>query len=252
MLQTFNVPAGGRQIDAAGNFFRYESASANGADETIRVRVDGNDLGSYLPGDSIRLPIAGKRWEVLPVTPTATMIVRIGLGSVESARLVGQVEVIDSAKSRVLSDNEWIVSMNLAPAGGGNFTTAELWNATTDKGLAIKSVSLSSDIAQSIVVGTNPTELVPTLTTGVNSKRVTAGGVLTQPASIRANRKNNSVAQDPVPTLLCTIAMSAGVRAELGLAGVPIVVGPGAGVRFASAVANGTISCVFNGEVFRW
>ena len=95
MLQTFNVPAGGRQIDAKASFFRYESSVANGADDSIRVRADGNDLGIYLPGDSITLPEGtnAKRWEITPANPTVTCVVRLGLGRIESTRIAGSTDV---------------------------------------------------------------------------------------------------------------------------------------------------------------
>ena len=61
-IQTFSVPLGGRVINAAGNFIRYESAGLEGADQRIKIRVDGNDLGEYLPGDAIELPYDGSLW----------------------------------------------------------------------------------------------------------------------------------------------------------------------------------------------
>lgn len=125
MLQTFNVPAGGRQIDAKANFFRYESSDMAGADETIRVRVDGSDLGTYLPGDSIRLPVDGKRWEVTPASGAQTCIVRLGLGQIETARLVGIVAItnkIGSGITQVEGSNPLPIGINVMPivAPAGN------------------------------------------------------------------------------------------------------------------------------------
>lgn len=95
MLQTFSVPAGGRQIDAKATFFRYEASNAYGVDETIRVRGDGQDLGSYLPGDSITLPTDCKRWEIAPKSPLLTCTVRLGVGLITSSRIAGSVSIVD-------------------------------------------------------------------------------------------------------------------------------------------------------------
>lgn len=93
MLQAFTIPAGGRQVDAKADFFRYDAAVSNGADESLRVRVDGADLGTYLPGDAITLPAAGKTWEVVPVSPTVTCSIRLGLGRIESNRIAGATDI---------------------------------------------------------------------------------------------------------------------------------------------------------------
>lgn len=105
MLQTFTFLAGGRQIDAQGTYFRYEAGDAGGADTSIRLRADGNDLGMCLPGDEIELPVTAKRWEVVPTSGNLSGSVRIGLGRITSTRLAGNVTVVDqiSASCQVVS-----------------------------------------------------------------------------------------------------------------------------------------------------
>jgi hypothetical protein len=93
MLQTFNVPAGGRLVNAKARFFRFESVGVDGADQVLRVRADGQDLGTYLPGDSITLPVDATTWELTPASATQTAIVRLGIATVQAARLVGFVTV---------------------------------------------------------------------------------------------------------------------------------------------------------------
>lgn len=97
MIQTFLVPTAGRQIDAAGNFFRYESADVGATDQTIKLRIDGNDLGTFLPGDSIELPIMATRFEVIPATGAAT--VRVGVGRITTARMTLAGNVIATIAS---------------------------------------------------------------------------------------------------------------------------------------------------------
>lgn len=96
MLQNFAIPAGGRIVNAQADYFRYESCNSSGLDETIRVRADGSDMGMYLPGDQIELPIHAISWEITPVTPAATAVVRLGVGRVRSSRVSGNTTVIDA------------------------------------------------------------------------------------------------------------------------------------------------------------
>lgn len=119
MLQTIAFPAGGRQIDAKASFFRYESCSANGADESMRVRADGNDLGLFLPGDYVDLPMAATRWELTTVTGTATGTVRLGMGEVGSSRLTGNVRVIDQSADKTAAGRQFYSSA-LYPADAAN------------------------------------------------------------------------------------------------------------------------------------
>lgn len=122
MLQNFGFSqAQGpvRQIDAKGNFFRYEAGSAGGLDPSIQVRADGNDLGTYLPGDAITLPVSVKRWEIVPVSVGCVGRVRIGAGRVESSRLLGSVSVVDEIPSTV------------ATAGGNAASLATTAGAST-------------------------------------------------------------------------------------------------------------------------
>lgn len=102
MLQNFGVPAGGRQISAQASYFRLESVEAFGGNESVKVRADGQDLGEYLPGDSIRLPggMTAAVWEVVPVNPLAKAVARLGVGGVESSRVFGSVKVIDSGHEK--------------------------------------------------------------------------------------------------------------------------------------------------------
>jgi hypothetical protein len=91
MMNQFTVPVAGRIAHAAGTFFRYESAGTEGADQSLRVRADGNDLGLYLPGDALELPEKCSVWELTPVSCSA--VIKIGFGRINTVRstLVGTV-----------------------------------------------------------------------------------------------------------------------------------------------------------------
>jgi hypothetical protein len=145
MLQTIGFPAGGRQIDAKASFFRYEAvANANGGDESIRVNADGNDLGLFLPGDAVRLPIEAKRWTITPVNATATGTLRLGVGSVESARLVGNVRVIDQAVDKTRAGSQFIGNISSAANVGNVSVCGIVPKAGT---VAVKRLTVSSATA---------------------------------------------------------------------------------------------------------
>lgn len=134
MLQTFTfdgslVGGGIRQVDAKGTFFRYESGNAAGADSGLRVRADGNDLGVFYPGDAIdNLPAVVSRWELQPVSTACKGTVRIGMGRVSSARLVGQVELIDGGRARTLANQCFYTAGFITSSVATNRATCQLWN----------------------------------------------------------------------------------------------------------------------------
>ena len=135
MLQTFTVLAGGRQIDAKANFFRYEMAGLDSADQYIRVRADGNDLGAYLPGDSIELPIFAKRWEIVPASATQTATVRLGHGKVTASRLSGVVSVTNRIGSGIVQ------SFGTLPLTVGTNVQQIIAPAANARGLLIRTTS---------------------------------------------------------------------------------------------------------------
>jgi hypothetical protein len=100
VIQSFQFSHPWRQIDAAGRFFRYESAAAIDGNVTIDVRADGQELGSMLPGDSIDLPVTCKLWEVRPRSTACTGLVKLGMSKVDTSRIDGPVPVLLSHAAR--------------------------------------------------------------------------------------------------------------------------------------------------------
>lgn len=105
MFQSFTFDAGGRQINAACTFLRYEAETGGAADATIRIRADGQDLGEWLPGDDALLPAQVTRIDVTPVAGAVGKI-RLGIGSVKTSRmvLVGKAATAISENSAARSD----------------------------------------------------------------------------------------------------------------------------------------------------
>lgn len=85
MQQVFSFTTAGRQIDAAGNFLRYDRETTGAVDDSIRVRVDGQDLGTWRPGDSAEIEGQFSRVEITPVG-TAQGDFRVGRGRFNSTR----------------------------------------------------------------------------------------------------------------------------------------------------------------------
>lgn len=85
MLQTFNFSTA-RQIDASGNFLRYEQETSQAADTSVSVLIDGQNIGTMLPGDSIELERQFTRVEIVPVAG-AQGLFRVGRGRVQSSRV---------------------------------------------------------------------------------------------------------------------------------------------------------------------
>lgn len=148
MLQTFTF-SGARMIHARGTFARYEAGTAGGADETIRLRADGQDLGLYRPGDSIELPMPASVWELQPVTPTTSGELRIGMGRVQSARLVGNVRVIDVGSEKTAVGQQFLGS-----GAAGPFSTngCMVGLRSLSRQVNVKSISASSTNAGEVLL----------------------------------------------------------------------------------------------------
>ena len=161
MFQTQYFPAGGRQIDAKANFFRYESCNSNGADESIRVKADGNDMGLFLPGDYVDLPIYATRWEVVPTNAAVMGTVRLGAGKVGSSRLTGTVKVIDQSIDKTIYGNQFFGgSTNIADATNQVAVSLRISAAgiAAGKKIAIKNISFVTPLSGDFIlnIGTAP------------------------------------------------------------------------------------------------
>ena len=93
MIQAYFVPLTGRQLNALGTFFRYESAGLEGPDQSLKVRIDGNDAGTLLPGDAIEIPVQAGTWDLQPASCSAN--VKVGFGRITTVRstVAGSVAV---------------------------------------------------------------------------------------------------------------------------------------------------------------
>lgn len=127
MLQSYSFTQAGRQINASGTFIRYESASGAGANLSIRIRVDGNDIGEYLPGDDITLPVLFNLVEVQPVGAISSGLVRVGVGSVKTSRQTLTGAPADTLQLRTQLGAAWTLYGQNGGSSGIN-NTVQLWN----------------------------------------------------------------------------------------------------------------------------
>lgn len=245
MLQTFTIPSLGRQIDAKASFFRYESGSAGGLDESLRVYADGQDLGTYLPGDAVRLPVPASRWNITPVNPALVSTVRLGIATVETARLVGNVRVIDSGADKTEALAQFLNSTRVAAQAAAVGLSVLVAGA---RRVAIKRVQIAAGSTEAVFFGYGSGAPGTVLSSvSANNKRV--GG----PGSSATVYSATSVVSTPTPLELPgyifggRVYAQAYVTLELALT-TPIILQPGQCFLVNGAVINREICGNFDFE----
>jgi hypothetical protein len=240
MLQTYNIPPGGRQVNAKARFFRYESVSGGVADESLRVRADGNDLGSYLPGDSISLPADAVNWELLPSDNQARALVRLGVGGVGSSRVFGTVSVIDGERNKVLAGKCYRGGATQAGGGGGN-PTVELFNqAGSGQNLFVQAVRAGFALADAYGVATTTTRLP---TAGGSTNNLRRGG----PAAVSAIYTDNT-GTALVASALLVAGYAPATTDSVILFPRPVMLAPGEGILAYGLNTGNTVRCFFEWE----
>jgi hypothetical protein len=222
MLQTLNFGAGGRQINAAATFFRYESGSAGGADESIRIRADGNDLGLYFPGDAIELPIQATTWDITPVNATTAGIVRLGLGRVQSARLVGNVKIIDSAYLDTQANNVFSCALAVTGTNTGQVLTQIFNPAGSGVVVSVDSISMGSNTTTNFSLCMTTTQA--TTSNGPSSSLLSGGA-----GGIAVNRYDLVGTAFSNQQFIYTGGLQAGLDRQINFKS-PVVLKPGYGM----------------------
>ncbi len=80
---------GRRLVQSFSKVFYYVSSNASsmGISDYIRVFADGNDLGKFQPGETIKKKENVSQWEIIPDAPTLSGVVSIGMDEVSSQRI---------------------------------------------------------------------------------------------------------------------------------------------------------------------
>lgn len=147
MIQSYTFTGSGRQIDAAGVSFRYESGFDGSGVTSIALRIDGNAVGTFEPGDQLDIPTTAKRWEIVPTSSGCTGTVRIGLGKVTSAKLSGIVQTVDGGRTRSITGAAF-AGYGWMAATASNNPFVQLWNPSTNKRLVVNGMYAGSNGAQ--------------------------------------------------------------------------------------------------------
>ena len=242
MLQTLNF-AGARQIDAKASFFRYETCNASGADESIRVRADGNDLGLFLPGDYVDLQIFATRWEVAPTTATATGTVRLGAGKVGSSRLTGNVRVIDNSADLTTANGQFFASI-AKTASALQFAIAGIRaNGASSKIVYVRRMTVASSAAGLVTIFscTGDPTLDPTGVASIGrNQNLSAAGSQCRGISGQALAAAPTAGELPGATSFATVVVPANTPIEFVLSR-PIRMAPGLGVVAVPNIAAQTV-----------
>jgi hypothetical protein len=152
MIQQFTFDGAGRQIDARGVTFRYESGTDASGITDLKLWIDGNAVGTLSPGDLLELPMEGKRWEVKPVSPTCYGVVKVGIGKITTTKVAGVVSTVDGGKARSMAGLAF-AGYGFQAGSTGSRAVVQLWNKSANKTLVVNAVSLSSSAALNIQVG---------------------------------------------------------------------------------------------------
>lgn len=237
MLQTLNF-VGARQIDAKATFFRYQTCNAGGLDTSIRLKADGNDLGVFIQGDSIELPIACRRWEIVPVTPACVGTVRLGLGRITSGQLSGVVEIVDGGRTRTASGVAGVGTVAQGPLAA-NFSAVQLWNpAGSVYNVYVRRVLLSS-----------PGAATAALIRAMNSALSTLEGTVTSKRLYNQTLPGLELRRESMAALPGGAIMTANFPAGSSLAyetQEPLMMPPGSGIAAVSGGLNQDIRATFD------
>lgn len=252
MLQNLSFK-GGRQINAAGSFFRYESGSADGASPEIRLRADGQDLGLYMPGDWVRIPFTASTWQLEPVIANCRGDVRIGVAEVGSSRLVGTVDVVNAAFADVIADRAFLATAEATPIAT-RFASVQLWNGSSSIAIELTMIGVFTPTPRPVAVYAHLQRLGGA-TAPVYSKRISTAHTngVAEITDVITARKTDSVGAVPTGAaqFLAGFNTTNGIT-ELPQKATPVVVGPGTGLTVCATVANEGLGALFEGRIVAW
>jgi hypothetical protein len=164
-------------INTQSSFVYYESASAGGADTSIKLVTENGDEFILKVGQGARLKKDFKSLYVSNVKGQGTIIGNLVLsdGDFVDHRVVGTVEVIDGGKNRTMAGIAFMVGGG-SGAVAAQMSQSQLWNPVgSNVNIVLSTISLSASSATSYTIG--PTAQAPM--TGLNrtgiSKKVGAG-----------------------------------------------------------------------------
>lgn len=225
-------------VSQVGNYVYYSAGSAGGADPSIKVKTDGGDEYTLLPGQGFRLD--GRSFNLLMISNAgnaATIIgkVLIADGGFFDNRTTGSVEVIDGGKNRTLAGGAFIAS-GYKSGLAGNGVAALLWNPVgSGKRLVMSAFGVNSATSTAMNVSAATASYGAKQGNG-NSKML--GGA----QSVGELWAGNGAA--PAGTVLMSISAVAAQVFEKKFA-EPLVIRPGNGFAIFSGGSGADLGCYF-------
>lgn len=142
----FNVAMGATlSINSQSTFVYYESASAGGADTSIKIVTDTGSEFVLKVGQGARLQKNFKLLYLSNFKGQGAIIGNLVLseGDFVDHRVVGTVDVVDGGKGRSLSGAAYTAHM-FSPANAGFYSVLQLWNPVgSGKNLVIDQIGIS-------------------------------------------------------------------------------------------------------------
>lgn len=135
-------------IETRGSFLYFESASAGGADTSVKVVIPGNGGGEVIlqVGQGFKVDADYDRLFVSNNLGAGTIVGQLVIadGTFFDNRVVGTVSVIDGGKSRTYSGQSYMM-FGSGPVVAGQNTLVQLWNpAASGKNIILEAMTYSS------------------------------------------------------------------------------------------------------------
>jgi hypothetical protein len=239
MIQQFTFDGTGRQIDARGVTFRYESGTDTGGVTDLKLWIDGNAVGTLSPGDLLELPEAGKRWEIKPVSSTCLGIVKIGMAKISTSKVAGVVSTIDGGKIRSITGGAFSSYVYQAPTASF-WAQVQLWNKSTTHNLIVSRFNVISTSASNPHLFDSSVPLANL--NGVGKNKLLGGAV-----SARAEMRSGTVGSAPNSANAIWAWAAGGAYCLDYKSAEPVVVPPGRG-----AIVYGFTQGADIGASFEW
>lgn len=162
-------------VNARGRFVLYASCRSYdlgvSTTDEITLYIDGQNAGTRRPGDFIELPKAASRWEIVAGDPAQYGQLIIGDGKSGTARMVGNVRVIDAGLEATNRGFEYFGSVSLGAIVGRAGMCGILAGA---RAVAIKGLTVWQNAAGSvrITAASGAPTNIPGLGAGLLNKRI--------------------------------------------------------------------------------
>lgn len=250
-MQIYDIniaPNNVQEVASQGRYIYYYNGSAGGADATITVKHDMSGTAVVLkPGQAFRLDDkerGGGRWLIGNYANTAPILGRIvvGNGRIEDNTVTGSVEIVSSGKNRTKANQAYVMPCSTGGVAGQYPYHALINPAGSGKVIVLNGISLSSDTAQGVYVGTNAGAYAGTANVMFNKN---IGGD-SQAVALGSYGKNTTVLADYAGKVLFSFYVAVNTSIDVKIT-EEIVIQPGSNVCVYGTTQASTV-----GSNFQW